>query len=424
MPVLPTSYLFYIVSAIICIFFVYFSIKDITLGLSIFLFSLVFPVSLNAGFTKIDPYEIMLLILILIYVIKEKKLTLFTTAVELPFICLIIISFISMLSSQNLFASIKQILKLIEYFLVFIISLNIMMGKPDRGRTIYFTMIYICLMVCIYGFIIDSIYTDRDTAKSIFVHYNIYGSYINLYLPFTISLLFFKKKLQKKELLMWIFINIILITALVLSLSRGSWVSLLSVILFYLFLKRRDKKKFYLTIIILLISGIISVILMPDFILSRVNSIFKYSTDTAILHRFDLWKSSFKMFLHHPLIGIGTGNFDYVYPDYAIVGPAYKLVANHANNMYINILTETGLSGFIIFMWYITVLWKEVINSYKKKYSDEFLYLFSVGFSGILLALCIHGFFDYMLYHPRMALNFMVILAIFFVFKEDVRRKE
>ena len=118
MPVLPTSYLFYIVSAIICIFFVYFSIKDITLGLSIFLFSLVFPVSLNAGFTKIDPYEIMLLILILIYVIKEKKLTLFTTAVELPFICLIIISFISMLSSQNLFASIKQILKLIEYFLV------------------------------------------------------------------------------------------------------------------------------------------------------------------------------------------------------------------------------------------------------------------------------------------------------------------
>jgi O-antigen ligase len=115
------------------------------------------------------------------------------------------------------------------------------------------------------------------------------------------------------------------------------------------------------------------------------------------------------MFISSPVLGTGIGNFDWIYPSYAAKGLSHSLVANHANNMYINILTETGLLGFITFSWFLIVLWKEGINFYKGK--DNFSY--GPGFLGVLLAISVHGIFDYILYHPQMAINFMVIMAIF-----------
>ncbi|MEQ8225245.1 MAG: O-antigen ligase family protein [Candidatus Eremiobacterota bacterium] len=379
--------------------------------MAILLFFLVSSLSVNLGYTKIEPHEIMLLLLTAVYIVKafkNKDFTFNKAGFELPLMCFIIASAISSLASVNIFASVKEVLKLTEYFLIYILSVNILSGKPSGTRQLFLAMVYISIMVCIYGFIIDSIHINRNTARATFVHYNIYGGYINLFLPFSIAFIFFKKNFPVKDRLFWIVTAIIMMAGLALSLSRGAWVAFFSVLVFYVILKG-NKKIYFIALILLLLSTILLPLLAPNFIFVRFVSMFNYDSDIAILHRFNLWKSCFHMFISSPFIGTGTGNFDWVYPAYAIKGLSHSLVANHANNMYINILAETGLLGFLTFSWFFIVLWKKAFNFYGSGVNPPF----ATGFLGVLLAISIHGLFDYILYHPSMALNFMVIMAIF-----------
>ena len=379
--------------------------------MAILLFFLVSSLSINAVYTKIEPHEIMLLLLTSVYIVKafkKKDFTFNKSGFELPLLCFIIASAISSVVSVNIFASVKEVLKLTEYFFIYILSVNILSGKPSGARWLFLAMVYISIMVCIYGFVIDSIYINRNTSRATFIHYNIYGGYINLFLPFSIAFIFFQKNFSLKDRLFWIVTGIIMLAGLALSLSRGAWVAFFSVIVFYVILKG-NKKIYFTALILLLLSTILLPLLAPNFILVRFVSMFNYDSDIAILHRFNLWKSCFHMFISSPLIGTGTGNFDWVYPAHAIKGLSYSLVANHANNMYINILAETGLLGFITFSWFFILLWKKAFDFYRSCANPPF----ATGFLGILLAVSIHGIFDYILYHPAMAMNFMVIMAIF-----------
>ncbi len=380
-------------------------------SMAILLFFLVSSLSINVGYTKIEPHEIMLLLLTSVYIVKafkKKDFTFNKSGFELPFLCFIIASAVSSLVSVNIFASVKEILKLTEYFLIYILSVNIISRKPSGARWLFLTMVYICIMVCIYGFIIDTIYINRNTSRATFIHYNIYGGYINLFLPFSIAFIFFQKNFSPKDMLSRAVTGLIMMAGLALSLSRGAWVAFFSVIVFYVILKG-NKKVYFIALILLLLSIILLPLLAPNFIFVRFVSMFNYDSDIAILHRFNLWKSCFHMFMSSPIIGTGTGNFDWVYPAHAIKGLSYSLVANHANNMYINILAETGLLGFITFSWFFILLWKKAFDFYRTGVNPPF----ATGFLGILLAVSIHGIFDYILYHPAMAMNFMVIMAIF-----------
>lgn len=390
--------------------FIYIAIRDMLWSMAVLLFFLVFPVAINLGYTKIEPHEIMLVLLTSVYIAKnfKKGFTFNKGGFELPLLCFIMASAISSLASVNIFASVKEILKLTEYFLIYILSVNILARKPSGARWLFLVMVYIAIMVCTYGFIIDSIYINRNTSRATFIHYNIYGGYINLFLPFSIAFIFFQKNFSLKDTILWIITGVIMVAALALSLSRGAWVAFFSVMVFYVILKG-NKKLYFIALILLLLTTILLPLVAPNFIFVRFVSMFNYNSDIAILHRFNLWKSCFNMFISSPLIGTGTGNFDWVYPAHAIKGLSYSLVANHANNMYINILAETGLLGFLTFSWFFIVLWKKAFNFYRSCDNPPF----ATGFLGILLAISIHGLFDYILYHPSMALNFMVIMAIF-----------
>lgn len=66
--------------------------------------------------------------------------------------------------------------------------------------------------------------------------------------------------------------------------------------------------------------------------------------------RYALWEAGWKMFLDKPLVGVGIGNFELVLPFYS---QGVELLRNRsiwAHNTYIQILSETGIIGFLLFM--------------------------------------------------------------------------
>ena len=65
--------------------------------------------------------------------------------------------------------------------------------------------------------------------------------------------------------------------------------------------------------------------------------------------RLTLWRAAARMFLAHPLTGVGPDNFRLQYGSYAGIANADQLV--HSNNMYLEMMAGTGILGGLAFFW-------------------------------------------------------------------------
>ena len=84
---------------------------------------------------------------------------------------------------------------------------------------------------------------------------------------------------------------------------------------------------------------------------NRVHSVRNYQADTSARIRLDLWESALMMFKDRPLLGSGLGTFRHELPAYyARIKPHDPTFISHAHNLYLHILAETGLFGFISFL--------------------------------------------------------------------------
>src|SRR5438552_10499963 len=72
-----------------------------------------------------------------------------------------------------------------------------------------------------------------------------------------------------------------------------------------------------------------------------------YSTAERLAH----WIAGLHMFIDHPVLGVGIGNYSDAYPQYFIT--IFTNPLGHAHNYYINIAAETGLIGLLAFILFL-----------------------------------------------------------------------
>jgi putative inorganic carbon (HCO3(-)) transporter len=76
-----------------------------------------------------------------------------------------------------------------------------------------------------------------------------------------------------------------------------------------------------------------------------------------------IWSTSFRMFLDHPLAGIGFGSFNQFYEHYLKVP---SQIFGHAHNDFLNVAVDAGIIGLIPFVW----LWITILRNLKRKYDQ------------------------------------------------------
>ena len=119
-------------------------------------------------------------------------------------------------------------------------------------------------------------------------------------------------------------------------------------------------------------------------------------TDVTVINptpgRFTLWQAALTMFVDYPLLGVGPDNFRWQYGTYA--GVEEWNTGIHANNLYIELLADTGILGFIAFIW---LSWQIIRLGLDKAKSqrDEASWLFALGLFAGLMTWYVHGLFDY-----------------------------
>ncbi|VBB06319.1 o-antigen ligase [Lucifera butyrica] len=190
---------------------------------------------------------------------------------------------------------------------------------------------------------------------------------------------------------------------LVLTYSRGAWLSILVIFVTYGIIYNRK-------VLWLLFLIPIMVFFAHDAVGERLVSIFN-PTDTSATMRMAIWESTLSMIMDHPFLGIGWGAYWLVYPkyDFFIQDAAVKIY--HAHNMYLHIAAEIGIPGLLVFL---TIMIGHARAAYcvLRSTQDRWLAGLMLGVLSAILGLAVSGFTDYVMYNVQMSMLYWLLNAM------------
>ena len=248
---------------------------------------------------------------------------------------------------------------------------------------------------------------------------NSLGCYLALSVP---CLLHTIKNCQSKYLkLFWMIGMLLVCTALGLTLSRGAWIALVVGLLFYYFPSLLQLWKTLISNnrkLLWLIFGIGVLIIGLGLI-----KIYNQNVESSI-GRIYLWKISLLMFHDYPLLGIGYGNYSYLFPDYQanfFNNPANVKFIDKACNIkmahseFFHILAETGIIGILLFLLLITVIGTTIFRLLRTV-KDEKQKTIILVFGAMLVIILAHSVVDNVLHVLPISLVFYTGISVLSVY--------
>jgi O-antigen ligase len=90
------------------------------------------------------------------------------------------------------------------------------------------------------------------------------------------------------------------------------------------------------------------------------------SPDGALAGRTTSMLTALQVFVDHPLVGVGTGMFKFYYQDYAqFIGPRWEVGTRAAHDLYVGLLAENGLFGFLSFIAIVLITMRMLAQTRK-----------------------------------------------------------
>src|SRR5215510_7836189 len=254
-----------------------------------------------------------------------------------------------------------------------------------------------------------------------FVNRNHFAGYMEMLIPIPLALALSRGAVRNEARLFLGFAAAIMSIALVASLSRGGMVSLLAGLLFLAAVtvsqrrgrshsspESRSSFRPALVITVILVAIAAGVIWIgADFdVLNRLTN--DPLTTNAATDRRGVWGDALTMFRANPIFGIGLGAFETVYPYYGRGDGSF--VVQFAHNDYLQVLSDGGVVGGAIALWFLLVIARGMVQA--SKASNPFMRALGIGSAAGVFALLVHSIFDFNLQLPSNALLFLVLSAI------------
>lgn len=270
------------------------------------------------------------------------------------------------------------VLKYIEYFIVFFMMINHVKGEEQVKRFL-FCLFLTCFITAMIGILQIpggervSAPFEGETGEP-----NTFGGYLLLIGCVAVGLLTKAKDQKTRKLL--IFLIIIIIPPFLFTQSRASFLALIPASMtLSLMVKRR-----MLILGLLIISMILSPLFLPDSVKNRVLYTFTQAEetgqvtvgglrlDTSTSARLVSWRDSIKNWMKHPILGHGVTGYAFV------------------DAQYPRVLTETGILGFMAFMYLLFSIFKLAVNNLRNVTTPHFKGL-CIGFLAGYIGLLVHA---------------------------------
>jgi len=334
---------------------------------------------------------------------------------------------LSLLVTWSLQYSIKELLKWFEVLLVYLL---VALGVSGRwARALILTIVVAGGLAAshgIYQFLFQVgpegfiLFGRFMRAYGTFEQPNPYGGYLGLTLPVALGLAVVAALGLGRWSRSWRWFTLavtgicaaLMLAALVMSWSRGAWLGFGAAVAgMVVALVVKSGRGAVLSVMpaalvayALLAGGLAQV---PPSLAQRFSDFVPYlgvsdvrgaeitDANFAVLERVAHWQAAWQMWTDHPWLGVGIGNYEPVYPRYAL--PQWPLPLGHAHNYYLNIAAETGVIGLgaYLLLWCAALFqtWRAV-----RRASGWELGV-ALGVLGVVIHLSVHNFVDNLYVH-------------------------
>ena len=274
---------------------------------------------------------------------------------------------------------------------------------------------------------------ETDVPFGPFVNRNHFAGYMELLLPWPVALLLMCRRREEK--IFYGFAAAWMAAAAIFSLSRGGMISIFAELIFLAALSPRgasgdapgavaSRSRAGLlavrggVIIAILSVGAATlgglVWLGAERIVNRLATGQEATQGRAAEQSFaasrgELWRDSWAVFRAHPVIGVGLGAFATAFPAHNQSRNS-ELVTTQTHNDYLQVLTDGGLIGFLIALWFLAATGRAVRRGLRAH--EPFMRLAVLACGAGIFGLLVHSLFDFNLQLPAHALLFLTFAAV------------
>ena len=346
---------------------------------------------------------------------------------------------LSLLVTWSLQYSVKELIKWSEVLLVYLLVALGVRGKWARALVLAVVITgALAALHGIYQFLFRVgpegfvLFGRFMRAYGTFEQPNPYGGYLGLTLPVALGLVVvaalglgrWSRRGRWFTLTVAGISAVLMLAALIMSWSRGAWLGFGAALVgMTIALVVKSGRGVVLSVILvalvayaLLAGGLAQV---PPSLIQRFSDFVPYlgvsdvrgaeitDANFAVLERVAHWQAAWQMWTDHPWLGVGIGNYEPVYPRYAL--PQWPLALGHAHNYYLNIAAETGIIGLAAYLVLWTVALFQTWRVVRRASGWELGV--ALGVLGVIIHLSVHNFVDNLYVHG-MYLQLAVLLGL------------
>lgn len=351
--------------------------------------------------------------------VRRRQLNLSAGAITAGVLAMVCLAAFSIVYADDRPSAIKESLKWLELLLALFIVVDLA-GEARRARWVIGAMLLAGAAEAAYGAV--QFVTDAGPgafqlsgALRAFGHFdqpNPFAGYLTMILPLAICMALCPANAARFR---WLALGAagLLAIGIGLSQSRGAWLGAAVAAACLLLAWSRATRRLLipLTLIGTLAVALAVAGLLPAAILDRLAQTIEYfgvfdvrtveltSENWAVVERMAHWQAGWYMFLDHPWLGVGAGNYAQAYPMYYV--STWREALGHAHNYYLNILAELGVVGGGLLLLLLVLAFRQLGGGLVRSehLPNSFWRAVLAGVFGGLVVFCVHNLFDSLFVH-------------------------
>jgi O-antigen ligase len=342
------------------------------------------------------------------------------TPLDKPIAALMLLVLLSTNLSMHLPASIRAVILLGNYLALYYLVVHTL-DTRDRLRRLARLIVGLGLFLSVFGLFkrfgvnpfpwwdYNELKYTPDFLASTYGNHNHLAGYLEMAILMVLAL--FLNDYKKGYFFLMVYVTLLMVLALILSLSRGGWISFLMGLMFMaaalLWDRRFTNKKVLLAGTgLCMISAMIVLVSTP--VVERVRTVIEKDQAASLQDRLMAWAGTVNMVKDSPMLGTGPGTYAVIFPQYQPPGLATQF--DMAHNDYLQVMAETGVFLIPVIVWMIVVLFRKGFK--KLKNPSRLVRATTLGAMSGIVAILFHSIGDFNLHIPANALLFTVLAAI------------
>ena len=315
-----------------------------------------YRMNLLTGLLVLSPFTAVLVGLYALYLTLKGKLTLTLNYWSIGLLALFFWSLIVSVFNKSLLSALGSLLLLV-YFFASQFAEKISKNKDILHKVINL-IVFFTSIAAVIGLLEKIVFALMGYAEhrifSLFGNPNMTGCWFVIVLFMTAYLSL--QESENKNIKWYVISAILMVIALLLTGSRGSFAALTGTVILIAVLRGIKFNKKTLFIIFTILSLIALIVFAESNIIS--DYIVAHPFEDSLSPRLKIWKDAFLMIKERPLTGWGVLT---TLELGKVILPHYNMPTIHVHNLWLTLLTTMGLVGLSIYLYIKFRLFKDII---------------------------------------------------------------